>query len=61
MICPTGAGAVVAVDVSTRSLRWGFKYPLGGRTAEGAEPWGKRRRGMTGSALESALGLPVTR
>ncbi len=26
LICPTGAGAVVAVDLATRSLRWGYRY-----------------------------------
>ena len=27
LICPTSAGAVVAVDVATRSLLWGYQYP----------------------------------
>jgi len=26
LICPTSAGAVVAVDATTRSLLWGFQY-----------------------------------
>jgi outer membrane protein assembly factor BamB len=26
LVCPTGHGAIVAVDVSTRSLLWGFQY-----------------------------------
>ena len=26
VICPTSAGAVVAVDISTRSLLWGYQY-----------------------------------
>lgn len=26
MVCPTSAGAVVAVDVATRSLMWGYQY-----------------------------------
>ena len=26
LICPTGAGGVVAVDLATRSLRWGYRY-----------------------------------
>ena len=26
VLCPTGAGAVVAVDLLTRQLRWGFSY-----------------------------------
>jgi outer membrane protein assembly factor BamB len=31
LVCPTSAGAVVAVDLATRSLLWGYQYP---RTAE---------------------------
>jgi outer membrane protein assembly factor BamB len=27
LICPTSAGAVVAVDVARRSLLWGYQYP----------------------------------
>ncbi len=27
LICPTSAGAVVALDVTTRSLLWGYAYP----------------------------------
>jgi outer membrane protein assembly factor BamB len=26
LVCPTSAGAVVAVDLTTRALRWGFRY-----------------------------------
>ena len=29
LVCPTSAGAVVAVDLATRTLRWGYQY---GRT-----------------------------
>lgn len=29
MVCPTSAGAVVAVDLSTRALLWGFQYQKG--------------------------------
>lgn len=28
LVCPTSSGAVVAVDVSNRSLLWGYQYPL---------------------------------
>lgn len=28
MVCPTSAGAVIAVDLSTRSLLWGYRYPV---------------------------------
>src|SRR5438876_794302 len=27
LVCPTSAGAVVAVDLATRTLRWGYQYP----------------------------------
>ncbi len=30
LICPTSSGAVVAVDISTRSLLWGYQYPMAG-------------------------------
>jgi outer membrane protein assembly factor BamB len=30
LVCPTSCGAVVAVDVSSRSLLWGYQYPISG-------------------------------
>ena len=27
LVCPTSSGAMVAVDLTNRSLRWGFRYP----------------------------------
>ena len=44
LICPTGAGCVVAVDLATRSLLWGYIYShsrLRSRTS-----MGRRMRGM---------------
>ena len=32
LICPTSAGAIVAVDIATRSLLWGYQYPRSYRT-----------------------------
>ncbi len=29
LVCPTSAGAVVAVDLTSRSLLWGYQYPRG--------------------------------
>ena len=29
LVCPTSAGAIVSVDLATRSLLWGFQYPRG--------------------------------
>lgn len=31
LVCATGTGALVAIDVSTRSLLWGFQYTTPGR------------------------------
>ena len=28
LVCPTGAGAVIAVDLATRMLLWAYNYPL---------------------------------
>ena len=41
LICPTGSGCVVAVDLATRSLLWGFVYPH-----EDNQGGGRRWRGM---------------
>lgn len=27
LVCPTAAGAIVALDLTTRSLLWGYQYP----------------------------------
>ncbi len=36
LVCPTSSGAVIAVDISSRSLLWGYQYPLSGpRTRTG--------------------------
>ncbi len=29
LVCPTSAGALVAVDLTSRSLLWGYQYPRG--------------------------------
>jgi outer membrane protein assembly factor BamB len=34
LVCPTSAGAVAAVDPATRSLLWGFQYPMGEQKAD---------------------------
>jgi len=36
LVCPTGAGAVVGVDLARRVLLWGYEYA--GRTGSGLEP-----------------------
>jgi hypothetical protein len=34
LVCPTSTGAVAAVDPATRSLLWGFQYPIGEQKAD---------------------------
>lgn len=34
LVCPTAAGAVVAVDITTRSLLWGYLYSRSPQTAQ---------------------------
>ncbi|MFP6667223.1 MAG: PQQ-binding-like beta-propeller repeat protein [Pirellulales bacterium] len=43
LVCPTGVGAVVAIELTTRSLLWGHQYPSeeNGRVAN--RGWGGRR------------------
>jgi outer membrane protein assembly factor BamB len=42
LICPTGSGCVVAVDLATRSLRWGYVYQHSDQPSGGGRRW----RGM---------------
>ena len=46
LICPTGSGCVVAVDLATRSLLWGFVYPRDDNQGDG-----RRWRGMPQMAM----------
>lgn len=39
LVCPTAAGAVVAVDLASRSLLWGYQYPRNQMT----DAYGRRR------------------
>jgi outer membrane protein assembly factor BamB len=41
LVCPTSAGAVVAVDLAHRSLLWGYQYPRN----QGISPFRVRRSG----------------
>lgn len=36
LVCPTSAGAVVAIDPATRSLLWGFQFPTRERLSQSA-------------------------
>ena len=50
LICPTSAGAVVAVDISSRSLKWGYRYPLNSGTRQGVIRRPSPTAGMPGQA-----------
>jgi outer membrane protein assembly factor BamB len=39
LVCPTSAGAIVAVDAATRSLLWALPYPQGTSTTRAGQPW----------------------
>ncbi len=38
LVCPTPVGAVVAIDLTTRSLVWGYQYPRGSAVARPGIP-----------------------
>ena len=42
LVCPTGAGAVVAVDLATRTLLWASNYPVPGEQAAQVMRFGVR-------------------
>lgn len=65
LICPTGAGALVAVNLGDRTLRWGVNYPRNlvqtrfvQRTMLSSEQL--LRRWFTGTAIVSDLSVLVT-
>ncbi len=39
MVCPTGVGAVVGVDISTRSFLWGYRYATDSRQQNVGNRW----------------------
>jgi hypothetical protein len=47
LVCPTAAGAIVGLDLSTRSLLWGYQYP---RIAAAPNPRVHLRGAMYGGA-----------
>jgi outer membrane protein assembly factor BamB len=52
MVCPTSAGAIVAVDLSTRSLLWGYRYRRA--VAEGGNQGNWRGMNLAAGATNSA-------
>jgi outer membrane protein assembly factor BamB len=59
LVCPTSAGAVVAVDISNRSLLWGFQYPVP-MTATNLNRFPGNRGGIRNSSEESWADATVT-
>ena len=39
LVCPTTAGAIVAIDLTTRSLLWGYQYPRDAATDTSRDPF----------------------
>ncbi len=58
LICPTGSGCVVAVDLATRSLLWGYVYPRDDNQG-GGRRW--QRMAPMAMAFANAQGGPVPR
>jgi tetratricopeptide (TPR) repeat protein len=44
LVCPTSGGGVVAVDLATRTLRWGYQYPRWDLSITFAQPGFRVRR-----------------
>jgi outer membrane protein assembly factor BamB/tetratricopeptide (TPR) repeat protein len=58
LVCPTGAGAVVAVDLATRTLLWAHEYPQARQAAMAVLPNGIRvpRNGPVGGGFGAEFG-----
>ncbi len=56
LVCPTSVGAAVAIDLSDRSLRWGFQYaPNQAANFQNGQPVMQMRMGMQGIATYASL------
>jgi len=57
LVCPTSAGAVVAVDVATRSLLWGYQYQEPKRRTRFGlpSPYAARRDPSRGHWIDSSV------
>jgi outer membrane protein assembly factor BamB len=53
LVCPTASGAVVALDLSSRSLLWGYQYPRGGHFLGGQPRFNLRASIYAGSQQRS--------
>ena len=54
LVCPTASGAIIAVDLTTRSLLWGYRY-------SGSLPNANGMMGRRISAMVVYAGRPATR
>lgn len=56
LVCPTGAGTVIAVDLATRTLLWAYTYPVAAPDAAGRGP-----RGVLGGIARRVIvnGVPI--
>jgi outer membrane protein assembly factor BamB len=59
LICPTGSGCVVAVDLATRSLLWGYVYPRDDNNQGAGRRW--QRMAPMAMAFANSQGGPVAR
>lgn len=41
LVCPTGVGGIVAVDLTTRNLRWGHQYPVASDVQKKKPAWNR--------------------
>jgi len=58
LVCPTGAGAVIAVDLATRTLLWAHEYPVTKRDDAVLLPNGLRvQRGNLANAVDEPAAL----
>lgn len=59
LVCPTGAGTVIAVDLATRTLLWAYTYPIADGDDEAARPG---IRGPLGGMIRGRVivnGVPI--
>ncbi|MEI6241406.1 MAG: PQQ-binding-like beta-propeller repeat protein [Planctomycetia bacterium] len=59
LVCPTGAGTVIAVDLATRTLLWAYTYAVAGGDDDASRPGG---RGPLGGLVRRGViinGVPV--
>ena len=58
LVCPTGAGAVIAVDLATRTLLWAHEYPVAKRDDAVLLPNGLRvQRGNLANAIDETAAV----